>query len=104
MPPDDTRRGALVQAIAEAERGPEAAPQAPSGGLDMIHGMVARLAQRLAANPDDPQGWVRLVRAYAVLGDAAHRDQALATARARYAGQADLLAQLDAAAHAEPMR
>lgn len=30
--------------------------------------MVARLEQRLAAQPDDPAGWARLGRAYAVLG------------------------------------
>jgi cytochrome c-type biogenesis protein CcmH len=66
--------------------------------------MVQGLAQRLAANPDDPEGWVRLVRAYAVLGDAAKRDAALRQARARYAARPQTLAQLDAAARAEPMR
>jgi cytochrome c-type biogenesis protein CcmH len=66
--------------------------------------MVAGLAERLKARPDDPQGWVRLVRAYAVLGETGQRDAALATARARYAGRGDVLADLDAAAKAEPMR
>jgi cytochrome c-type biogenesis protein CcmH len=40
---------------------------------DMIHGMVAQLADRLRANGDDVDGWLRLVRAYVVLGD---RDKA----------------------------
>lgn len=40
---------------------------------DMIRGMVARLADRLHANGDDVDGWLRLVRAYVVLGD---RDKA----------------------------
>jgi cytochrome c-type biogenesis protein CcmH len=66
--------------------------------------MVAGLASRLQANPDDPQGWVRLVRAYAVLGDQAKLNEALTQAKARYAGKPDTLAQLDAAARAEPMR
>ena len=38
-----------------------------------IHGMVAQLADRLRANGDDVDGWLRLVRAYVVLGD---RDKA----------------------------
>lgn len=39
----------------------------------MIRGMVDRLASRLKQNGDDVQGWLRLVRAYMVLGD---RDKA----------------------------
>lgn len=35
----------------------------------MINGMVEGLAARLEANPDDVDGWRRLGRAYAVLGD-----------------------------------
>jgi cytochrome c-type biogenesis protein CcmH len=40
-----------------------------------IGAMVAGLAARLKSQPDDPEGWQRLVRAYAVLGD---RTKALA--------------------------
>jgi cytochrome c-type biogenesis protein CcmH len=39
----------------------------------MIHTMVDRLATRLKQNGDDVEGWLRLVRAYMVLGD---RDRA----------------------------
>jgi cytochrome c-type biogenesis protein CcmH len=35
----------------------------------MIRSMVERLAERLAGEPDDLQGWVRLERAYRVLGE-----------------------------------
>ena len=42
-----------------------------------ITGMVDRLAARLADNPRDEAGWLRLIRARAVLGDTA------ATAKAR---------------------
>jgi cytochrome c-type biogenesis protein CcmH len=62
--------------------------------------MVDRLAARLQANPDDPQGWMRLVRAYSVLGETARRDQALATARARYASRPEVLSGLDQAQRA----
>lgn len=104
LPADDPRHDALVQAIAEKE-GQAAPPPAFSGGqMQMIRGMVSGLAQRLKTNPDDPQGWVRLVRAYSVLGETAQRDAALKAARARYASQPDILQQLDAAAKAEPMK
>lgn len=50
----------------------------------VVRDMVARLEQRLAEQPHDPQGWARLGRAYAVLGrqDEARRayEQALALA------------------------
>jgi cytochrome c-type biogenesis protein CcmH len=66
--------------------------------------MVAGLAERLQVKPDDPDGWVRLVRAYAVLGEADKRDAALKAAGARYAGKPQILDQLKAAAAAPPMK
>jgi cytochrome c-type biogenesis protein CcmH len=41
---------------------------APERQEQMIQGMVARLAARLQANPDDPEGWRKLARAYQVMG------------------------------------
>jgi len=67
-----------------------------------IQAMVDGLAARLRTNPDDPAGWVRLVRAYTVLGQTDRRDQALAIARRRYAAQPDVLHQLDAALSPPP--
>ena len=61
----------------------------------MIRGMVERLAERLKQDGSDLDGWLRLVRAYTVLGD---RDRALAavTDARRAAGQdADKLRRLD---------
>jgi len=105
LPTEDPRHQALVSAIARAEGRPAAAPPSlPEDQQAMIQDMVQGLAERLETNPDDPEGWVRLVRAYAVLGDVAKRDAALAEARSRYAGKPETLAQLDAAARAEPMR
>jgi cytochrome c-type biogenesis protein CcmH len=40
----------------------------PEQQQQMIQGMVAKLAARLQANPDDPGGWRQLARAYQVLG------------------------------------
>lgn len=61
----------------------------------MIRGMVERLATRLRQNGDDVEGWLRLVRAYMVLGDT---DKARATssdARQAVAKDPERLQQLN---------
>ncbi len=61
----------------------------------MIRGMVERLATRLKQNGDDVDGWLRLVRAYLVMGD---RDKAMgasADARQAVANDAGRLRQLN---------
>ncbi|MEO8813345.1 MAG: c-type cytochrome biogenesis protein CcmI, partial [Caulobacteraceae bacterium] len=109
LAPDDPRRGLLAKEVATVERTgalppPAAAGAAPPPGIpDAIRGMVDGLAARLRAHPDDPDGWVRLVRAYAVLGETGRRDAALAFARGRYADRPALLGQLTAAAAAPRM-
>ena len=45
-----------------------------------IRSMVERLAARLEAEPGDFDGWLRLARAYGVLGEAARAEGALARA------------------------
>jgi cytochrome c-type biogenesis protein CcmH len=105
LPAEDPRRQVLAAEIdrtAQAGRLVDAAPQqaAAAGEVtpDMIQGMVEGLAQRLAAAPDDPEGWVRLVRAYAVLGDVARREAALKEASGRFKDQPRVLAALRQAA------
>ena len=102
LPAGDPRRNDIGGAIREARAPASTAMDGPASG--MIARMVSGLAQRLQSNPDDPEGWVRLVRSYAVLGDVAKRDAALEQARRRYAGQAQVLDQLEKAAAAEPMK
>jgi cytochrome c-type biogenesis protein CcmH len=102
MPADDGRRNAVEESIARLDGRP-GAPTTDPQEMSMIQGMVDGLAARLKSNPDDPEGWVRLVRAYAVLGETDNRDQAYATARARFAGRAEIVRELDSAARAEPM-
>ncbi len=60
-----------------------------------IRGMVDGLAARLAQNGQDPEGWLRLVRAYKVLGDTDKAQQALADARRSLSRDAGQLARLD---------
>jgi cytochrome c-type biogenesis protein CcmH len=103
LPANDPRRGAMNREIAQVEAAggipaPEAAPEDSAQVQGMIAGMVEGLATRLKTSPDDPDGWVRLVRAYAVLGEAAKRDAALASASQRYADQPKVLAALRQAA------
>ncbi len=70
--PNDARPpGPKAEDIAAAAK----MTSAERGG--MIEGMVSRLAQRMAENGSDVEGWLRLIRAYSVLGQ---RDKALAAA------------------------
>ncbi|MEE8505500.1 MAG: c-type cytochrome biogenesis protein CcmI [Kiloniellales bacterium] len=56
----------------------EAARQmSPDEQAAFVRSMVARLAARLAAEPDDFEGWLRLARAYGVLGERARTQEAL---------------------------
>jgi cytochrome c-type biogenesis protein CcmH len=100
LPAGDPRGQALRAEIASVESNGGLKPVQPEQPADMqatIRGMVDGLAARLAANPDDPDGWVRLVRAYAVLGEAEKRDQALARARVLYKDRPQVLKSLDEA-------
>jgi cytochrome c-type biogenesis protein CcmH len=61
----------------------------------MIRGMVDRLATRLKQNGDDVDGWLRLVRAYMVMGDREKAKGALTDARQAVANDAERLRQLN---------
>ncbi|MBX9710018.1 MAG: tetratricopeptide repeat protein, partial [Xanthobacteraceae bacterium] len=54
-----------------------------------------RLAKRLKDNGDDVEGWLRLVRAYMVLGDTDKAKTALADARQAVAKNPERLKQLN---------
>jgi cytochrome c-type biogenesis protein CcmH len=63
----------------------------PDQQQQMIEDMVAKLAARLEANPDDAEGWRRLARAYGVMHQPGKAKQALdraAMAEAKAAGGA----------------
>jgi cytochrome c-type biogenesis protein CcmH len=71
---------------------------APADRQAMIEGMVAGLAAKLKASPDDPDGWARLVRSYAVLDRKTDAEAALADARKALNGDATKLASVEAVA------
>jgi cytochrome c-type biogenesis protein CcmH len=95
---------------APAAPGPNATPAAPGPSPDdvaaaqkmnpddqkqMIASMVERLADRLKENGSDVDGWLRLVRAYTVLGERAKAQAALADARKALAAEADKLQRVE---------
>ena len=62
----------------------------------MIRSMVDGLEQKLAANPDNLDGWLRLIRARTVLGDTDKAKAAYKTALETFSGNEDALAQIAA--------
>jgi cytochrome c-type biogenesis protein CcmH len=88
------RTGGVAPVRADAR----AAPAATGDQQAFIKAMVDRLAARLDAQPDDPAGWGRLIRAYAVLGDTARHDAAEARAASLFKDRPDALAAVRAGA------
>ena len=88
-------------AAAAAAPGPTAQDVAAAGQMsdegrrDMIRGMVARLADRLHQDGSDVEGWLRLVRAYAVLGERDKAKDAAADARRALANRPDGIKLID---------
>ena len=104
-PPDAPWRPMVQAALVRV--GGATAPALPDGAMAaakdmsdadrnaMIHTMVERLATRLKQNGDDVQGWLRLVRAYMVLGERDKAKSALTDARQAVANDAERLRQLN---------
>lgn len=76
-PADAPWRASLVDRIARLS--------ANTGATPDVANMVAGLAARLKEHPQDVEGWIRLVRAYAVLGDKTKARAALKNGRAALA-------------------
>jgi cytochrome c-type biogenesis protein CcmH len=77
-PPAPTATAAIPGPTAEQMA---AAASIPPGEQDkMVRAMVDRLAARLASNPRDAEGWIRLMRSRMVLNDAAGATEALRSA------------------------
>ncbi len=67
LPPDNPARATLAAESPRSRRNGRLASAEPAAAQNpqvqgMIAGMVEGLAARLAKSPDDPDGWVRLVR------------------------------------------
>lgn len=82
-------------------KGPSADDIAAASGLspeqraEMVRGMVERLAERLSREGSDVEGWLRLVRAYMVLGERERAARAADDARKALAGDPDKLKRVE---------
>ena len=94
---------ALTRVAGEPPAAPALSPETMAAAKDMktgdreamIKGMVERLATRLKQNGDDVEGWLRLVRAYLVMGDQEKAKGAQSDARQAVSGDAERLRQLN---------
>jgi cytochrome c-type biogenesis protein CcmH len=94
------------QALArvEGEGGPSAQDVAAAAQMsdqqrnEMVQGMVQRLAERLRQDGSDIEGWLRLMRAYMVLGERDKARAAASDARRALAADPDKLRMIDDAA------
>jgi cytochrome c-type biogenesis protein CcmH len=91
----------MAKSADKAAPGPSADQMAAAADMtevqrnDMIRGMVAKLADQLHADGTDADGWLRLVRAYAVLGDRDKAKDAAADARRALASRPDAIKRVD---------
>jgi cytochrome c-type biogenesis protein CcmH len=105
-----TVREALERVGGAAEpqvpRGPSSADVAAASQMTpadrnvMIRGMVEELAARLAQDGSDVDGWLRLMRAYVVLGDRDKARSAAEDARRALKDAPDMLRRIDEGAKA----
>lgn len=77
---EKARDFAVQQNNSDAQRGPSAEEveaaqsMSPRERQAMIENMVTGLAERLREEPENPQGWIRLLRSRAVLGQDSRED------------------------------
>ncbi|MGD9845927.1 MAG: tetratricopeptide repeat protein, partial [Variibacter sp.] len=106
-PADAGWKGLVEQSIARASApsasgsGPNAQDVAAAEGLPanqrnaMIRGMVERLAERLEKEGGDVDDWIKLIRAYGVLGDSEKAKATVMSARKALAGDEDKMRRVD---------
>lgn len=84
-----------VEAAPTAEQMAAAEDMPAAQREQMVRGMVAKLAGRLQADGNDVEGWLRLVRAYVVLGDRQKAKGAVADARHALGQRPDQVKRID---------
>jgi len=107
VPPPGTRAQTNVPAAAtQAIPGPSPAEMRAASGLPqgqqdmMIENMVNGLDERLSSNPNDPDGWIMLMRSRMQLGQSAQASGAWRRAREALADDSTQLGRINAAARA----
>lgn len=86
---------AVPQPGPSAEDVAAASEMSPEQRQTMVRGMVSRLAERLKQDGGDVEGWLRLLRAYMVLGDREQARAAAGDARRALASDPDKLKRVD---------
>ena len=87
--PSPAKTGPTASDVAAAEQ------MSPAGRQAMIETMVQGLADRLTKEGNDLSGWLKLVRAYAVLDRKDDALKALERAKTQFSGKPQALEQLD---------
>jgi cytochrome c-type biogenesis protein CcmH len=112
LPPAGSEALTSSEGQAAAPAGPSQADIAAAANMSaedrasMIRSMVESLDARMSENPDNLEGWLRLVRSYAVLGDRSAAQTALERAGTTFAAESDggrALAELAAQLGLEPV-
>jgi cytochrome c-type biogenesis protein CcmH len=93
--PPEAAAPAGKDAPAASRGAPDVNAMTPEQREAFVTRMVDGLAERLKSNGKDLEGWLRLVRAYAVLGRKEDATAALSTARSNFAGDTKALGELD---------
>ncbi|MGZ3304271.1 MAG: c-type cytochrome biogenesis protein CcmI [Asticcacaulis sp.] len=93
---DDGRRVAVVDQLKAADQAQLTQKQVQG----RIAGMVATLEGQLQAQPENPEGWARLLRSYSVLNDQTGYQRALGNMRARYHDRPAIAADIEGKAKA----
>ena len=98
--PPDSEPGQLVTARIAALSGEQAKPvfDPNAGQSAMIRSMVERLDARLSSDGSDLEGWLKLMRAYQVLGDGQKASDTYSKDKIAKAADGDALDKLSAAA------
>lgn len=101
--------GARAEALRPSDPAPEmsgpteadiaaAAEMTPDARQELVMGMVSGLAESLKQQPDNLEGWQRLIRSYAVLGNRSAADAAFADAMEAFRDQPEARSQLQSIA------
>ncbi|WAC47914.1 c-type cytochrome biogenesis protein CcmI [Asticcacaulis sp. SL142] len=90
LPAGDPRRETIAADLTSLEEARTAQDQVNA----QIKGMVDSLTARLKTEPDDPDGWARLLRAHRVLKDQVTEAETVAAIRAQYSNNPDQVAAI----------
>lgn len=91
----ETLRNRITAPELDSDAAARIQAMSPDEQAAMIQSMVAGLAARLDANPDDAEGWARLIRARMVLGEVEQARRDLQRAQSQFADQPETLARFE---------